>query len=261
MKLGVLFSGGKDSTYSAWLAKKFGYELTCLISIFSKNPESYMFHTPSIEKTKMQAEIMGIPIITQETSGEKEEELKDLEKAIERAKNKFKIQGIATGAIQSVYQASRIQKICSKLNLECFNPLWQKNEEEYLSELIRNKFKVILTGVFAYPLDKSWIGKEINQEFIKEMKELNKSPRDHPEGCKYKINPAGEGGEFETFVLGCPLFKRDLIVIDKSPKDHSSKDTQGGHENLQAGDTAVPPEGCKISSTGENSWKMEVEVR
>ena len=233
MKLGVLFSGGKDSTYSAWLAKEFGYELTCLISIFSKNPESYMFHTPSIEQVKKQAQTMEIPLIIQKTKGEKEEELKDLEKAIQKAIKKYKIQGIVTGAIQSIYQSSRIQKICDKLNLECFNPLWQKNEEEYLAELIQNKFKVILVGVFAYPLNESWLGKEINQEFIKEMKELNKSPRDHPEGCKYKINPAGEGGEFETFVLNCPLFKKELKIINK---------------------------GRKISSTGENSWKMELEV-
>ena len=45
MKLGVLFSGGKDSTYAAYLAKKAGNELTCLITIFSKNIDSYMFHT------------------------------------------------------------------------------------------------------------------------------------------------------------------------------------------------------------------------
>ena len=222
MKLGVLFSGGKDSTYSAWLAKEYGYELTCLISIFSENPESYMFHTPSISKTKKQAKVMEIPLIVQKTKGNKEEELKDLEIAIEKAKQKYKIQGIVSGAIQSVYQASRIQKICNKLDLECFNPLWQKNEEEYLSELIRNKFKIILTGVFAYPLNKSWIGKEINQEFIKEIKGLNK---------KYKIHPAGEGGEFETFVLNCPLFKKELNIIDKN-----------------------------ISSSGENSWKMDIEV-
>ncbi len=222
MKLGILFSGGKDSTYSAWLAKNFGYELTCLISIFSKNPESYMFHTPSIEKTKKQAEVMDIPLIIQKTSGEKEAELKDLEKAIEKAKQKYKIEGIISGAIQSVYQASRIQKICGKLNLECFNPLWQKNEEEYLSELIKNNFKTILTGVFAFPLNGSWLGREINKDFIEEIKKLNE---------KYKIHLTGEGGEFETFVLNCPLFKKPLAVIDK-----------------------------KISSTGENSWKMEVEV-
>lgn len=222
MKLAILFSGGKDSTYAAWLAKKFGYELTCLISIFSENPESYMFHTPSIEKTKKQAEILDIPLIVQKTKGDKEEELRDLEIAIEKAKQKYKIQGIVSGAIHSVYQASRIQKICGKLNLECFNPLWQKNEEEYIAELIKDNFKVILTGVFAYPLDKFWLGREIDGKFIQDIKKLNE---------KYKIHLAGEGGEYETFVLNCPLFKKELKIKNK-----------------------------KISSDGENNWRMEVEL-
>jgi len=222
MKLGILFSGGKDSAYSAWLAKEYGYELTCLISIFSENQESYMFHTPSIKQVKKQAEGMEIPLIIQKTEGNKEEELKDLEKAIEKAKQKYKIEGIVTGAIQSIYQSSRIQKICNKLNLECFNPIWQKNEEEYLAELIQNKFKVILTGVFAYPLNESWLGKEINREFINELKKINQT---------YKINIAGEGGEYETFVLNCPLFKKELKIINK-----------------------------RIFSTGENSCKMELEI-
>jgi len=202
-KCAILFSGGKDSCYSAYIAKKQGYELTCLVSIFSKNKESYMFHTPSIKKTKQQAKSMNLPLIIQKTKGKKEVELKDLEKAIKKVKNKFKINTIVTGAIASNYQASRIKKICDKLNLECFNPLWQKDELKYLNDLIKNKFKIIITAVAAYPLDKSWLGREINKNFIKEVKELNK---------KYKIHVAGEGGEFETFVLDCPLFKKPLKV-------------------------------------------------
>mgnify|MGYP002064616541 CR=1 FL=1 len=140
MKLAILFSGGKDSVYSAWLAQKKGNELSCLISIVSENKDSFMFHTPSIKKTKKQAEVMNIPLIVVKTKGEKEDELKDLGKAIASAKKKYKIDGVVTGAIQSVYQSSRIQKICDKLNLECFNPLWQKDEFEYLEELLKNKF-------------------------------------------------------------------------------------------------------------------------
>lgn len=132
MKLGVLFSGGKDSTFAAWLAKKNGYEIACLISIISENKESYMFHTPSVSKTEKQAEAMEIPIIIRKTKGEKEKELNDLKKAIKKAKEKFKIEGIVTGAVESVYQASRIQKICNELNLECFNPLWQMDQIELL---------------------------------------------------------------------------------------------------------------------------------
>src|SRR3989344_685418 len=127
MKLGVLFSGGKDSTFAAYLAKRNGYEISCLISIVSENKESYMFHTPSISKTEKQAKAMGIPIIIQKTKGEKEKELDDLKNAIKKAVRKFKIEGIATGAVESVYQTSRIQKICNELDLECFNPLWLRN--------------------------------------------------------------------------------------------------------------------------------------
>ncbi len=201
MRLGILFSGGKDSTYAAYLAKKQGYEITCLITVESKNPDSYMFHTPTIEQTKKQAQAMQTPLITIKTKGEKEKELKNLEKAIKKAKQTYSIQGVVTGAVESVYQATRIQKICNKLNLECFNPLWQKNQKQLLKELIENKFEIIITGVAAYPLDKKWLGKKIDPQLIKELETLEK---------KYKINIAGEGGEFESLVLNCPLFKKPI---------------------------------------------------
>ena len=221
MKIAVLFSGGKDSVYSAYLAKQEGNELACLITIHSENPDSFMFHTPSIKKTQKQAKAMEIPLIVQKTKGEKETELKDLEKAIKNAVKEYKIKGVVTGALYSDYQASRIQKICDKLKIKCLNPIWHKNEIEYLKELIKNNFKIIITGVAAYPLDETWLGREIDNSFITDAKELQ---------TKHKIHPAGEGGEFETFVLNCPLFKKGLRVADK-----------------------------KISGEN-NAWRIEIEV-
>jgi diphthine-ammonia ligase len=203
MRVGVLFSGGKDSTYAAYLAKKNGYTLACLISLDSINKESFMFHTPSIDCVDKQAIAMRLPLIKIKTHGKKEEELKDLEKAIITAKKEYKIEGIVTGAVESVYQASRIQKICNKLDLECFNPLWQKDQLELLNDLVKNKFEIVLSGVFAYPLDKNWLGRKIDKGFIEEMKKLKE---------KYKINPAGEGGEYESLVINCPLFKKGLKI-------------------------------------------------
>ena len=221
MKAAVLFSGGKDSCYAAYLAKQQGNELTCLISIFSENPDSFMFHTPNIKLVEKQAKVMGLPLITETTKGEKEKELEDLEKAIKEAKKKYKIQVIITGALYSEYQTSRIEKICKKLKLKCVNPLWHKDEIDYLKELIKDEFKVMIIGVAAYPLDESWLGKEIDNAFITDVKELNQ---------QYEIHPAGEGGEFETFVLNCPLFKKELKVTGK-----------------------------KISGE-KNSWKMEINL-
>ncbi|MCD6576312.1 MAG: diphthine--ammonia ligase [Nanoarchaeota archaeon] len=206
MRVAALFSGGKDSTLAAYLAKQMGHELVCLISIKSQNPESYMFHTPSIMSVVKQAEVMDLPLILKITRGEKEKELKELEEAIKEAVEKFNIEGVVTGAIASEYQASRIKKICDNLGLKTINPLWQKDQFEILELLIKNNFKVIVTAVAAYPLDEKWLGRQIDEKFIEDVKILHK---------KYKINPAGEGGEFETLVLYCPLFKRELKIVSK----------------------------------------------
>jgi len=202
-KLGILFSGGKDSAYAAWLAKKEGYEIGCLITIVSENKESYMFHTPFIDKVTLQAKEMEIPLIIVKTKGEKEHELIDLEKAIKLAIKTYKINGVVTGAIESVYQATRVQKICNQLKIECFNPLWQKNALEHWNDLIKNKFKVILVSVAADGLNKAWTHKEINLQRLAELTKLSE---------KYKFHLAFEGGEAETFVVNSPMFNKEVKI-------------------------------------------------
>ena len=208
MKLGVLFSGGKDSTYALFKAKK-EHDITCLITVKSENLDSYMFHTPNIDITKLQADSMEIPLITVMSKGQKELELADLKKAIFKAIKLYQIEGIVTGAIESVYQASRVQQICSELKLWCFNPLWQIDQIQVLNELLENNFKVIIGGIAAYPFDESWLGKELNKTTINELNELK---------SKYQVNPSGEGGEFESLVLNAPCFKKEIIIKKYSKK-------------------------------------------
>jgi diphthine-ammonia ligase len=202
MKLGVLFSGGKDSVFALYKAMQ-KHEIVCLISIISENKESFMFHTPNVHLTDMQAKALEIPIITHKTEGIKEEELEDLKSAISKAKKQYNLDGIVTGAIESVYQATRIQKICDELDLWCFNPLWQADQLDHLDEIVKEKFKVLITGVFAEPFTKKWLGREIDEKSIKELEKLHHS---------HKINPAGEGGEFETLVIDGPIFKKSLEI-------------------------------------------------
>ena len=122
----------------------------------------------------------------------------------------------------SNYQKSRIEEICKKLKLNSIAPLWQKDGFEYLHDLIKNKFRVIVTAVSAYPLNASWLGREIDEKFIEDIHKLYEG---------YGVHPAGEGGEFETFVLHCPLFERSLRVTG-------------------------------ANFTGEkNSWKMELGLK
>ena len=204
MRLGVLFSGGKDSTIALHLAKE-KEEVVCLITVVSKNKESYMFHTPNIDVTVLQAQALGLPLVSVTSEGKKEEELADLERAIARAKNEFNIDGVVTGAVESVYQASRVQRICNRLDVWCFNPLWKHNQKALLETLVEKQFKVIISGVFAYPLDEAWLGKQLDAGMIERLVGLSE---------KYGISITGEGGEIETTVLDAPAFKQKIEITD-----------------------------------------------
>ena len=202
MKLGVLFSGGKDSTLALHMAQE-KEQVACLITLISKNKESYMFHTPNVNMTQLQAEALELPLVSVQTAGRKEEELFDLEYAILRAKKEYSIEGVVTGAVESVYQASRVQRICNKLDLWCFNPLWKHNQKALLDKLLDLGFKVTISGVFAYPLDMAWLGKTIDNSIIKKLCDA---------ADKYSISVTGEGGEIETTVLDAPMFKKSIEI-------------------------------------------------
>jgi ABC transporter with metal-binding/Fe-S-binding domain ATP-binding protein len=208
MKLAVLYSGGKDSTLALIKAQKY-HEIACLISIVSSNKESYMFHTPNIDMTLLQSQAMEIPLIRAITKGEKEKELEDLKKAIQEAVSRYEIEGVVTGAVRSTYQASRVQKICHELGLWCFNPLWLKNQVELLYEIVDREIKAVISGVFAEPLDKSYLGAEIDKTMIEKLAKIEST---------HHINPAGEGGEIETTVLDSPVFKKKITITKSDAK-------------------------------------------
>ncbi|MCW4048525.1 MAG: hypothetical protein NWE89_02195 [Candidatus Bathyarchaeota archaeon] len=104
MRLVALFSGGKDSTYVARLMELEGYDVPYLVSMRSKNPDSYMFHTVNIDITRLQAEAGGVPYIKAKTKGVKEEDLDDLKEILAPSD----IDGVITGCIASRYQADRV---------------------------------------------------------------------------------------------------------------------------------------------------------
>ena len=129
IKLGALYTGGKDSAYALYLMKQRNYDISCIISIKSKNQDSYMYHTPEIDRVKEHAHKMDLPLILIETTGEKEEELKQLKEALEKAKEEFKIEGVITGALFSEYQDNALNQFLIKLASVYFRlyGTWIKN--------------------------------------------------------------------------------------------------------------------------------------
>jgi len=205
LKLGVLFSSGKDSNYAMHIMQQQNYSIECLITLMSENPDSYMFHTPNIELVRLQAEAMGIPLIEQVTKGEKEVELEDMKRALARAQMEYGIEGVVTGALYSNYQRKRIERICDELGMKVFSPLWHIDQETEMRELLKIGFEFIFSSVAAYGLDKSWLGHRITDEDIDKLVRLNE---------KIGLNIAGEGGEFESFVVDGPVYKKRIEIRD-----------------------------------------------
>ncbi len=202
MKVCVLYSGGKDSNLALFKAWK-EMEVACLVSLSPKSEESVLFHYPNVELVKLQAESLRIPLIMKPCSDDEKGSLNALKEALKEAKELFGIKGVVTGAIRSTYQATRFRMICDDLGLKCFNPLWLRDEVSILREALDLGFEIVFTRIAGYPLSKDLLGKKITIETVKMLENMRKL-----------VNPAGEGGEYETLVLNMPLFTKKLKIVD-----------------------------------------------
>lgn len=200
MRLAGLLSGGKDSVYAARLMQE-AHDLAYLVSLRSKNPESYMFHTVNIDLAKLQAEAWNIEYREAVTEGEKEEELTDLKKAL----SELDIDGVITGAIASNYQRERIDKIAEDLGIKHLSPIWGRNREELIREMLGSGMKIIFSAVAAHGLDKTWLGEILDQKRVSKLKVLSE---------KYGVDMCGEGGEYESLVVDAPWFSKRIEIID-----------------------------------------------
>src|SRR5450759_3390969 len=200
MKLAALVSGGKDSSFAIYKALQEGHVVTDLVTIIPANEDSYMFHSANIHLTSLISEACGIPLTSQVSSGEKEKELDDLKKAL----SPLKVEGVAVGAIESEYQASRVRNICDELGLVMYAPLWHKDPESLLFELIEC-MDIIIVKVAAGGMDEAWLGRSFDKKMIADLKELNR---------KYRVHLAGEGGEYETLVLNAPYYRIKIKLIE-----------------------------------------------
>lgn len=167
-----------------------------------------MFQYPNVNYTRYQADAMGFKLLVFETTGQRDIELQDLKRAFLEAK-KLGAQGIVSGALLSDYQRLNISIIAEEVGLKTYNPIWRKNQEEYMRWLIKEGYKFIITSASAYGFPFNLLGKIINEEDIENIISASK---------KYGFNAAFEGGEAETFVVFAPLFKRELKVEGRIKK-------------------------------------------
>ncbi|MCU0861922.1 MAG: diphthine--ammonia ligase, partial [Methanomassiliicoccales archaeon] len=199
MRLAALFSGGKDSTYAAYLMEQMGHEVQVLVSVLPGDPFSMVFHTPNLHLLPLMAEAMGRSMVTVRSDGTEDGDLD----ALARALSMVRVEGVVTGAVASDYQWDRINGVCERLGLRVFSPLWRKEQASLMRDIIASGTRAMVVAVMAEGLGPEWLGRTLDDEALQELMGLRSSKG---------ISPSGEGGEYESLVLDSPLHLRPLVV-------------------------------------------------
>ena len=227
MRVAILASGGKDSTYAAWWAGLQGWEVVSLVTVLVRGEDSMMFQLQNSWIAGLQAYSIGTSWKPVFSDGEEEKEIGDLEMALcgkgdvtlsvenvwpegvevpkdlDIHKGPLEIDGIVVGALRSDYQKTRIERMCERLGVRSFCPLWHKDQFEHMESLVEHGFEVVFTSVSTEGMDERWIGSKLDEGSLKELKEASR---------EFRFNLDGEGGEFETIVTDAPHMKRKILL-------------------------------------------------
>ncbi|CAG5866574.1 unnamed protein product [Menidia menidia] len=131
------------------------------------------------------------------------------------------VDAVSVGAILSDYQRVRVENVCLRLGLQPLAYLWRRDQESLLSEMISCDLHAILIKVAAF-------GEFVSQPAgLDPEKHLGKSLADVEPylkqlSQKYGVHICGEGGEYETFTLDCPLFKKKIVIDAAETVIHSA---------------------------------------
>ncbi|MDR3283132.1 MAG: diphthine--ammonia ligase [Candidatus Methanoplasma sp.] len=212
MRLAALYSGGKDSTLAMYLAVQMGHDVPYLVNIVPDDEESWIFHTPNLDVVPLMAESMGIELVRASSSGTEEGDMACLRDAL----SGLDVEGVVAGAVWSDYQWDRMNAVCGDLGLKLIAPLWRKDQDAVLEEIIDSGIQAVIVGCYAEGLDESWLGRPIGRDAGNGLRALR---------SKHGISVIGEGGEYESLTLDSPLHSRPLEIVSSVRDVRSSSCT------------------------------------
>ena len=149
------------------------------------------------------------------------DEVEDLYDLIVSARAEVEFDAVCSGAILSDYQRVRVESVCSRLNLVSLAYLWRRDQSELLQEMIDCGVKACIIKCAALGLEEWHLGKTLAelQPRLEDLVRFNRTiclmtsslcRISHLQKSRYGINVCGEGGEYETFTLDCPLFFKSI---------------------------------------------------
>ena len=154
-----------------------------------------------------QSEAIAIPMVQRKVTWEAYE--KEFKSVIRELKQSG-VEGAVFGDISNIAgHEGWIDRVCSELDIKPIKPLWDSDPEQLLTDFIDEGFKALIVMVNADLFGKEWLGRKIDESFIKDLGKLKE---------RVDIHFCGELGEYHTFVYDGPLFKKRLKIPDFKKK-------------------------------------------
>lgn len=190
----LMWSGGKDSALALWRARQRGLGVDWLVNVYDRATERVRFHATPIRAIALQAEAAGVPLVSVPTDWETfDESLKGAFTALTRQG----CRGIVFGDIHLADVRGWYEERTRAAGLEHVEPLWGEEPSSLLEEFVAIGGRAVLTCVETAKLDGSWLGRVIDDDFVREVRATG-------------IDPCGENGEYHSFAYAGPFFTRPI---------------------------------------------------
>ncbi len=117
-------------------------------------------------------------------------------------KTEYGIEAIVTGDItQDTFHGTWIDEVCKDTGVQVIKPLWEHDREELMEELLASGLKVVFTCVKAPWFTDDWLGRTIDEQCLRDLKDLHN---------KNGVDICGEFGEYHTMVMDAPFFAKAI---------------------------------------------------
>ena len=209
MKIAVSWSGGMESALACHKVLKEGYDVAYLVVFVSETWPLFCHPLPIME---LQAKALGIPLLK---LGVKEPYEQSYREAITHLIDKG-IEGIVTGDIYVVddVHGRWMDKVTEGLDISVIMPLWNQDTSKVLDEEVSSGFRSIFTCLGQQWFTEEWLGRELNEKSVKDLKALAKESG---------MDPCGENGEYHTMTIDGPIFKETIEISKFSKEKHDNR--------------------------------------
>ena len=200
MKKKALFnwSSGKDSALALHhIIQNNEYEISCLLTSVNQEFQRISMHGVRIELLEQQAKSIGLALEIMQIPEMPTMEV--YENVMIKTLTKLKNQGITHSIFGDIFledlRKYREEKLAT-IDFQAVFPLWKIPTTAIIQEFIGLGFQTIVVCVNDRFLDKSFVGRIIDQNFIDDL------PKN--------VDVCGENGEFHTFTFAGPIFSKPI---------------------------------------------------